>query len=591
LGVEVWAWFGVEANQNTLGAIISALVFLGGIAAAILSGARLVYRKLTGRPDSEEKDNSGPTGNQPGSGNQFVANTIGNVTITEVSPDEVAPPEPVLKMTLEQFEARQQQAKDEIRAELEVAHGEDRTRLEGELAEVQRRLADLPAAFDEAQKTIADLNARLERMGNEIGGDRLAEARESMARLDFSVADEIFAEVEAKNDLNVKEAARAAFGRGEVAEEEVRWGDAADHYVRAARLDPSYETLGKAGSMLWRAGRHGEAIRHDENLVKLAETDYGEASEQTATALNNLAVDYREIGRFEQAETLFRQALEIGRKTLGEDHPDYATRLNNLAGLLQATGHFEEAETLFGQALEIGRKTLGEDHPDYATRLNNLAGLLETTGRYEEAEPLCRQALEITRKTLGKDHPAYAIRLSSLAALLGATGRVEEAEPLFRQALEVTRKTLSEVHPDFATRLNNLAGLLKETGRFDESEPLIRQALEITGKTLGEDHPDYAVRLNNLAALLQGTGRTEEAEPLCRRALEITRKSLGETHPAYANRLNNFAGLLRATGRSEEAEPLARKALEISEAALGPDHPRTKLVRKNLDTLLADRPD
>ncbi|MDZ7905984.1 MAG: tetratricopeptide repeat protein [Cypionkella sp.] len=36
-----------------------------------------------------------------------------------------------------------------------------------------------------------------------------------------------------------------------------------------------------------------------------------------------------------KAEPLYRQAMEIDRKTLGEDHPDYATSLNNLAGLLQ----------------------------------------------------------------------------------------------------------------------------------------------------------------------------------------------------------------------------------------------------------------
>ena len=39
--------------------------------------------------------------------------------------------------------------------------------------------------------------------------------------------------------MEVAEAARAAFGRGEIAEEEVRWNDAADHYARAARLDPT----------------------------------------------------------------------------------------------------------------------------------------------------------------------------------------------------------------------------------------------------------------------------------------------------------------------------------------------------------------
>ena len=72
-------------------------------------------------------------------------------------------------------------------------------------------------------------------------------------------------------------------------------------------------------------------------------------------------------------------------------------RTGNLATLLAATGRYDEAEPLFRQALEIDRKTLGERHPLYATRLNNLASLLKDTGRHEEAESFYRQALEISR--------------------------------------------------------------------------------------------------------------------------------------------------------------------------------------------------
>lgn len=45
-----------------------------------------------------------------------------------------------------------------------------------------------------------------------------------------------------------------------------------------------------------------------------------------------------EVGRFAEAEPLYRQTLAIGEKTLGTEHPAYATRLNNLAELLRETG-------------------------------------------------------------------------------------------------------------------------------------------------------------------------------------------------------------------------------------------------------------
>jgi tetratricopeptide (TPR) repeat protein len=90
---------------------------------------------------------------------------------------------------------------------------------------------------------------------------------------------------------------------------------------------------------------------------------------------------------------------------LGERHPDVATSLNNLAGLYRAQGRYDEAEPLYRQALELSRELLGERHPDVATSLNNLAYLYQSQGRYDEAEPLYRQALELSRELLGSAIP------------------------------------------------------------------------------------------------------------------------------------------------------------------------------------------
>ena len=39
------------------------------------------------------------------------------------------------------------------------------------------------------------------------------------------------------------------------------------------------------------------------------------------------------MGRYADAEPLYRRSLEIREKQLGRDHPDVADSLNNLAGL------------------------------------------------------------------------------------------------------------------------------------------------------------------------------------------------------------------------------------------------------------------
>ena len=212
--------------------------------------------------------------------------------------------------------------------------------------------------------------------------------------------------------------------------------------------------------------------------------------ENLATLINNLALVYDSQGKYPEAEELYKQALEIGKKTIGEEHPEYAKHLNNLALVYRSQGRYPEAEKLYKQALEIGKKTIGQDHPNYAIRLNNLAGVYNSQGKYPEAEKLYKQALEIGKKTIGEDHPNYAIRLNNLASIYQFQGKYPEAEELYKQAIEIDKKTIGEGHPEYAICLNNLASIYQFQGKYPEAEELYKQALEIRLKKLGEDHPD-----------------------------------------------------------------------------------------------------
>ena len=249
-------------------------------------------------------------------------------------------------------------------------------KLQSKIAENEHRLADPQVAYQEHQARNAELEQLLKEATTDIGGNRIKDAQIAMDGGDYSKADDIFAEVEQLEQEAVKRAARAAYGRGLVAEEQVRWTDAATHYSKAARLDPTYDTLIKAGVFLWRAGQHKAAIKTGEELVDLAMRDYGDADPKTATAMNNLATSYNAAGDYAAAEPLYRQALDIDAKTIGTDHPDYATHLNNLALLLEAMEDYAAAEPLFQQAVSVSEVALGAEHSQSKTLRTNLEKFL-----------------------------------------------------------------------------------------------------------------------------------------------------------------------------------------------------------------------
>jgi len=378
------------------------------------------------------------------------------------------------------------------------------TGLDQRIAEYERRLANPETAYAEYLDKITQLERLLQDATDatkSIGANRTADAKVALETRDYAKADAIFAEVEELENSAVHRAADAAFGRGLIAEEQVRWHDAASHYARAAQLNPAFDTSLKAREFAYRAADFAAALRWGADLIALA-TSGGDQWQQ-ATALNEHATTLNALGRNTEAEVLIRQALDIGRATIGEAHPDYATNLDNLARAVRDQGRPAEAEALFRQALDIDRATIGEAHPTYANHLNNLARAVQDQGRPAEAEPLFRQALDIARTTIGEAHPTYALGLTNLAGVVQDQGRLAEAEPLFRQALDIARATIGAAHPTYAINLNNLARAVQDQGRHVEAEGLFRQALDILLRSLGDQHPNTRTIAKNLISHLE----------------------------------------------------------------------------------------
>ncbi|MEQ9370391.1 MAG: tetratricopeptide repeat protein [Coleofasciculus chthonoplastes F3-SA18-01] len=326
----------------------------------------------------------------------------------------------------------------------------------------------------------------------------------------------------------------------------------------------------------------------------LAEMDEEELEEIRDYGLVNLHLVQRQGKELYQLHPLIREfliskweALGIADKLKrdGENHPDVAQSLNNLAVLYDNKGRYEEAEPLYLEALELRKRLLGENHPHIASSLNNLAYLYYSQGRYEEAEPVYLEALALRKRLLGENHPDVATSLNNLALLYKSQGCYEKAKPLYLKALALSKRLLGENHPDVAQSLNNLALLYYAQGQYEEAEPLLIEALALRKRLLGENHPDVAISLNNLAGLYDSQGRYEEAEPVYLDALALRKRLLGGNHPDVAISLNNLALLYFSQGRYEEAEPVYLEALAIADRTLGSNHPNTVTFRKNLQLL------
>ncbi len=322
-------------------------------------------------------------------------------------------------------------------------------------------------------------------------------------------------------------------------------------------------------------------IEVGEELKALVEEEY------KAPILVVLGMLYADLGRFEEAEHAYTEALEIYKELADKNtdayKPEVATTQNNLGLLYADLGRFEEAETAYTEALEI-RKELADQNPDeynpaVASTQNNLGILYRKLGRFEEAETAYTEALEIRKKLAEKNpdayNPAVASTQNNLGVLFDDLGRFEEAETAYTEALEIYR-VLADKNPDaynpaVADTQNNLGILYRKLGRFEEAEHTYTEALEIRKKLADKNPdaytPDVAMTQNNLGTLYADLGKFEEAEHAYTKALEIYKELADKNPDTYtpdvAMTQNNLGTLYADLRRFEEAEHAYTEALEI----------------------------
>ena len=310
----------------------------------------------------------------------------------------------------------------------------------------------------------------------------------------------------------------------------------------------------------------------------------GHFTDETAEArlVFNIAASHYLLGKYKEAEQMYRQMLELREKVLGKEHPHTLSSMNNLTLVLWRLGKYEEVEQMHRQTLKLREKVLGKEHPDTLSSMNNLGLMLDSLGKYEEAEQMYWQTLELMEKVLGKEHPHTLTSMGNLAVTRQMLGKYEEVEQMLQQTLELREKVLGKEHPDTLTSMGDLAVARQRLGKYEEAEQMHWQTLELMEKVLGKEHPDTLSSMNNLGLMLDSLGKYEEAEQMHRQTLELMEKVLGKEHPHTLTSMGNLAVTRQMLGKYEEAEQMLQQTLELTEKVLGKEHPDTRRSRNNL---------
>jgi len=322
----------------------------------------------------------------------------------------------------------------------------------------------------------------------------------------------------------------------------------------------------------------------DEGAARVAD-ELTDQPEIQASMMNVMGEVYKSLGLYAEAATLLDSTLAIRRRVLGEEHPDVAVTLLSLGQLRYETGLYEEAEQLYRRALDIQGQA-GSDETDIARTKYELAALLDEQ-RFDGAEDLYREALATDRGVYGDDDPTVADDLTALGGLLRRKGMYPASESLLVEGLDIRRRHLGDDHLDVGHSLNQLARLYTLWGRHEDALPLALEGLEIRRLHFG-DHAEVAASLGNVAGIQSNLGDHAASELTRLESLEMLQRIFGDDHPYVAGTMNSLADVRYAKGDLVSAEATYRRALELHRSHLPPGSPNLGYPLTGLGRVLMD---
>ena len=264
-------------------------------------------------------------------------------------------------------------------------------------------------------------------------------------------------------------------------------------------------------------------------------------------------------------------------KILGDTtNGNYMSNLNKLYKIYYKNGKYEDAEIILLEILDITKKNLPERHPDFLTALNNLAVIYFYQNKYLDAEISYLKVLEERKKKLS-DNPDnirdYITSLNNLAELFRLQKKFIKAKNLYEEAYKISRIKLKDNEELYISVTNNLALLYVDMQEYDLAGEFLIETIELIKKNYGRENLMYASTLGNMASLYAHLDEnTEVIIPLLINALQIRKDILGVHHPLYLESIINLAEAYIRIKKYNQAEQLLLNSLEISKDIYGVNH-------------------
>lgn len=345
--------------------------------------------------------------------------------------------------------------------------------------------------------------------------------------------------------------AKEAMDRGALAEAERRCDEALELIKAVDRTDLRIAKTLLLSAQIYRAQQNAPlAEKRFKDAIASAEAAVGPLSPQLLPPLENLASFYFLVRqRYDLALPIYERMLKLLRSEASPDLKEVARQTSNLAGIYEKLERYEEAEALYHQSLNLLEKA-GDD---VSGILLTIADFYRTWEKLDCAEAMASRAVEIRERSLGtagQRSVELVVALYKLAEVYRVWEKPDRAKSVYDRCLAVIEKTDDFASSAIVQPLAGRAAVLRDQGKLVEAEADYRRALAIANQTMDPALPEVTTLVDIYAGLLVQLHRNNDADTI--HALHQWRTFIhGASRELKANHLS-------------DAERLCDAALELA---------------------------
>lgn len=384
--------------------------------------------------------------------------------------------------------------------------------------------------------------------------------------------------------------------------------------------------LAKLSLVYAKSGRFKDAEAHLAQVVGVLTAYAGEKDSRTRDAKLALSGIYFHLGQPERTAALQEEILAACRTHLGDAHPDTLRAMNRLGQARWLQGRFTEAQSLQRPAVEGMIAQLTPRHPDTLDAIDSLGMTVAKFWReqsFREAYLLHQTALAGMVEVHGREHDRTLRATQNfcrVSVMLGSRRRINEALVMMGETLEIRKTHYGEEHPMTLLAMVNAAvirGALGDRGSLLAAKGMVQNALataqrnfaehathvrhddaNATGELredgaedstgVGPNHIGILFGQHVLASILAGLGEWKEARDIF---AEIQEKQKGmhahrgDYHPDRLGTLVDLARCYYELGNLDESIEICEYTIKGFEEISVEEHPITRGLRTALGAL------